>query len=607
MSLSRPPFACPLDTRPTSHDARAPVSEPDPCHTCPSEIDLATELSLAKQALAEGDLLHASFHISGGLVASPTDAGVHALIDAVLARDPSFALAAPEDGGEYAGRAALRAVLAHRRGDDTTAMALLLRVHGALPEAGFDRLLNEQLADLRRVREVDPDRIVDALGWLVAVPDRARGLTDLIARLRAVHPGCELLGVIEVRLARRIGKPKEALKLAHALAARHPTSRALITLGATLSEQGDRPSARAAYLRATELDPTNGAVHLDLGDWALEDDDHRTAKHHYDRALAIDAQQPWALASRTYLDALASEGDDARTSPGAARAALRQLALDGNDRAMVLHGGLVPFDLSLDPPGTAVVNAAKQLRAQGLTPEGQMAVSSFEPPSAVHAAASMLGGVDPDELVAFGEIPTPDPRLPRWPVDHTLWTFREPGFFGKLRPLRAVGRPALDPPPPEIARAVATLALEPWSASDWYDAARTTSLSRPPVALAQLLAAMVNTPDQPSVGQPGEADAWDIDAWSFRTMVAAAFLIAGTPGPWLRSARRTALLSALHGPTDWTTTAAILAIGEAARQEPEASDDVMSLLEGMIRPVSPVEATCVQEALGTVLGRLSGA
>jgi Flp pilus assembly protein TadD len=413
-------------------------------HTCTAGLDLAAELATTRTALARGELDHAAFHIAEALVSSPLDGEVHALIEELLTHNPSFALGAPDEGGEYAGRAALRAVLARRQGDGTLAIETLLQVHRALPDAGFVGLLDVWFPEAESLRGIDPTRLAGAFAALLEARRNAAAAKGLLTQICAAHPDSEAMHVLDVRLLRRLEGPALALPRSEDLARRLPSWLTFITLGATYRELGELGKARTALLRAAELDPRDPSLHLDLGDWAIEDGDLRTAIQHYDQALALAPEQPWALASRAYLAVLTGEPSEA-----GARATLRRLAVEGNARARSLHGELVPFDLALEPPGSSLVHVAKQVRADGLTLTGnRVAVSSFEPPSAVRAAALIAGEVLPEDLVSFGEIPTPDPRLPRCPVEHALWSFRGPGLFGRLRALRSVGAPALAPPPP---------------------------------------------------------------------------------------------------------------------------------------------------------------
>ena len=62
--------------------------------------------------------------------------------------------------------------------------------------------------------------------------------------------------------------------------------------------------------------------------------------------------------------------------------------------------------------------------------------------------------------------------------------------------------------------------------------------------------------------------------------MAAAFLVAqyDASEPWMESQRRRALVAVAHGPTDWTTTAAILALTAVALETPEALSDIRLFL-----------------------------
>lgn len=127
-----------------------------------------------------------------------------------------------------------------------------------------------------------------------------------------------------------------------------------------------------------------------------------------------------------------------------------------------------PYISSLPEPGDATINVLRQLAEQGAgAGQIEIGLSTLESPSAILSIAcyqqERFGASNVTVQVA--EIQSPDPRQPRSPVDYLLWRYDG-----------TEARPALSPPMPDVAAAVATLAVLPYEANDW--AARAALLAR---------------------------------------------------------------------------------------------------------------------------------
>ena len=93
---------------------------------------------------------------------------------------------------------------------------------------------------------------------------------------------CDAVGEISVARAaeaRRAGRPAQAAAIAQCVLERHPSDAdAWFELGAAKSALNLRDSARQAYLRALDLEPTNDDARLGLARLAWWDGDHASAK-----------------------------------------------------------------------------------------------------------------------------------------------------------------------------------------------------------------------------------------------------------------------------------------------------------------------------------------
>jgi hypothetical protein len=80
--------------------------------------------------------------------------------------------------------------------------------------------------------------------------------------------------------------------------------------------------------------------------------------------------------------------------------------------------------------------------------------------------------------------------------------------------------------------------------------------------------------------------------------VAAALVATKIDAGWEGSLRRQALFDLLYGPTDWATSAAIIAACNLARTEPRLAAGIRDLLSPLLdKPVSPIHWAHVVEVL----------
>jgi hypothetical protein len=223
-------------------------------------------------------------------------------------------------------------------------------------------------------------------------------------------------------------------------------------------------------------------------------------------------------------------------------------------------GHLRPYEFVIPEPGDAGINLARQFLQERLAPKKppqlKVTMTSTEAPSvlmAVEAALNMPRGSL--ELVVL-EIPVPDPRVPRGPVDYLLWRYEgnDP-------------HPALPPPPAEIATAVAELAQTQYDLERWTHQARDIARRLGPGAVEGLLATMVHPPPMPS-DPTGDPPARDESAWNWirHVQFAAALMLAGIDDGWEGSTRRKAPASLARGPVDWPTEAAAVALSQVCRE-----------------------------------------
>ena len=115
---------------------------------------------------------------------------------------------------------------------------------------------------------------------------------------------------------------------------------------------------------------------------------------------------------------------------------------------------------------------------------------------------------------------------------------------------------------------------------------------------------MAHPPPRPATVASAESiTPW---GWLQHVQVAAAVLLARyaeDDEPWPASQRRQALLALAHGPTDWTTTAACVALTETALQCPETTAEIRLFLLGLLLTAGGA-ACCFRVPLAKCLLRL---
>jgi hypothetical protein len=236
-----------------------------------------------------------------------------------------------------------------------------------------------------------------------------------------------------------------------------------------------------------------------------------------------------------------------------------------------------------------VVNAARHAQ-ETKDPLKSLGASSLEAPSAIASLRQLW----PDLPISFATIGDPDPRRPRSEHARSLWTYKSGRLWDRARGvLGTEARPAIAPPTTRTLDAVARVAAIAYSRERWRAECRT--LADEVSNVDELLAAMVHPPPSAS-RQP-----WD---WRFHVMTAAALAL-GHLSVAGRMLGTHPLVVLLDGPVDWTTTAAVIALGDLALREPRFRAPLSRELESRLeQPITPVWHRCFVQPARWLLLRL---
>lgn len=354
--------------------------------------------------------------------------------------------------------------------------------------------------------------------------------------------------MISAGLLRRSGYFDAALKATGPLESARDFNHA-IAIGLTLRRKRLYAEAAKAFLKAQQLEPDNLSGYLEAGDNYLDAREWQKALMQYASALRREPGHIWAEPSAWFCRWKISGADKAIQR-------VRALAKEGNACAKLRRRqAFDEMDTSFDLSTQAIRQIrAECLRHPGKAPDGEMlkALSRFEAPSNRLALDLELAALRLAEVrvePAAGPVPDPDPRRPVAEIDHPLWRYDG-----------TMPHPALPRPAPEVSARVAALAAEPYDREvNWARASHVAAMLGPDKAL-DVLAVMVHPPALPAGKEALE--------WLPRVQLVAAQIIAQIDDGWQQSQRRRLLLSALYGPWDWTTCAAIRALAWIGRTEP---------------------------------------
>ncbi len=541
-----------------------------------SDLIEPDDFHVAEQAFVDGDLTHALEHLGPVLVNAPERRDARERFSRITAEaaDP---LSLVPLTANYVGTVALRALLCARIGKADDAVSLLLQCVQALPDSRLLLWLQEWTANPSFVQSLDIDATafgLHRLAFEITNPQRYVELLDAIENLRLIHPRHERLAYVHVFSLRRRERFDEAVTVAREMFADSETYEWVVALGATYRDAGMLDDAAAMYERAVEIDDSDASIFLDIGDVRLEKGSVAQAIAAYESALEREPDQPWALASLAFAR-FRETGDPVYLDDLADRAA------DGDERAAALENLALPYFGYLPRPTDATFNLLEQLADDGVTRAGAITnfkLSHIESPSS-RMAADVFANTRVD--VAIQIVPPPDPRLPWADVAFTLWRYDGTDPSAALEP----------PQRADVVDAVVAIADSAFHADAWYAAACDANLiARDEETLRELLAVMVHPP----VGD--HARPW---IRIQRVQFASAMLIASLDRAtaWQSSLRRRGLHALVHGPLDWTTEAALVALTTAVRAGDADEKEALRWMKALYQRRPSDGAWLVQQAL----------
>jgi tetratricopeptide (TPR) repeat protein len=416
---------------------------------------------------------------------------------------------------------------------------------------------------------------------------------DLFAALRAQFPNEVVLYFGEAMLRRRLGDPNATLSVAMAGVQRFPQDWKVQTATANAFRDAGRPEDALNHARqALTIDPKDNSPLFDAG-WAFMD------TKQYDRATQI------------FHELLSREPDYEDAKPSFHYARFRGYNTPEDRTALLtlrerewwsdltreLCEELEPMQVYytfLQGPGDASCNAARsfaselrpilQCCGQGLECSISLESKFLEAPSvnlAFDLAMRTMGARGGLEI-KIEEVQQPDPRADKAQTQYKLWSYQD-----------TTATRTYQQADPRAQQVIASIAQQLYRQDVWDAAAHAVAEQWGAAWIHGFLAVMIDPP------LPPPESGFDGFYWTYRCQVAAALVLSHL-GPWESGPGRGALYSLVFGPSDWTTSAAIIALGFRARTNPALRPEIEQLF-GWLRSQAPARGyTCWEMVLAQV-------
>lgn len=547
----------------------------------------------ARAAFAAHDLTDAAAAIAEAILMFPNERGLLDTFDDIVlqAVDP---LALFPEASDSIATVAARARVAMMSQRLPEALGLLGRVLDVAPDLGHVDWARRWLAapgiaaqmpwellagnvigpSLRMVANVPvpPDAEDPRLG-------NVRAAAELFAQLLGVRPTESLLHMGLVMSLRRLGEPDKTLAAAHAGVSAFPQHWGLRIAAMNALADAGRPEEALEQARvALQLDPQDLSPLLDVARAYLAASRWSEASVLIDDLCARDPQFPGAQAYLHYTHFRQS---------GSAEAAQALLLLrdrrPDDEELERLASAIEPrapyVNVLPHPPDLSATFAREVLRE--LAPivmrcgpdarlELEIALRYPEAPSvrlAFEHEAARLGATHAHLRTSIELRPTPDPYADKGPVP--LPVFHATSVDDVV--------PATPRADPSLAHAIGTLAHRPFRRDVWDPAARALAEHYGHAAAPAFTAVLHDPPPPPP----------DFDAliWHWRCQVATAIVLSHM-GSWSSGPARGVIYSLVSGPSDWISSAGIVALSWRAHDDDTIREEVIGAFQ-WLRSIVP--------------------
>jgi tetratricopeptide (TPR) repeat protein len=421
--------------------------------------------------------------------------------------------------------------------------------------------------------------------------DNALALAELLSIWNGASAD-ETLACLLTRHLLGVGQMPEAHRVAAEAEERFSSWNTSVTQALVARRQGEPDEAIRLYDIAATRNRTDTSALSDSGELLLRSGQSRAAMERFAQVVSRDPTQDNAVAALAYAEWMA-------TRNAGALSRLQMLAAKGDPqvRALWYDASCLETWLPLpeSPGADALMDLCRRVAVQsrqGVAPSEpivlRLRVTQPEPPSlrlAFARAMEALGVPTGSELRIETAAPGDGGVLL---TEHPLWSVEGATYSPRIASVQ-----------PVVVETVNALLATPFTLDGWWNEAKLLRARLSGDIERMLLAAMVHPPVCPNlrVAPPLFVHQWQ---------VAAALLCAAGSGPFVGSQREALLLALLRASADWTGTAALLALGQVAADDPEARLAIESWFEELLKR-SPQEAPlCFEPTLVCAWMRLPG-
>jgi tetratricopeptide (TPR) repeat protein len=562
----------------------------DPHDLPPEEADrkkLARELAAeADQALRSSQPLVWSLKMADALMLDPNERGLLSQLDQVIftAPDP-LSLFPVATGAIHVATAAARARVLMIQKRLPEAIDLLGAVLEVAPELEYldwvRRWLQPHIIPQLGLERLMGAIVKPALSMVLGVPvppsprDRrlanVRSLAEILVAMQACFAEEKIVWLGAAMCRRRLGDTTATLAAAEEGVRRFPQDWGLRTVLLNALRDAGRPDEALAQARtAMQIDPGDLSPLHDAAHGFLSAGRPADAANLFQELLSREPRYPGADACLLAARYQATGRNEDRH--GLLLLRERRWWDDGVQAMADAIDPPVPYFTALPGPGDAAAaygremasELAEVLRCCGRGASIGVTIQSRWPESPSAALAfdvtmRALGAGGAELGVEVERAQQPDPRADKGRVPFPVFALQN----GALRPLATQADPS-------VAHAVGSVAFQLFRRDVWDPMAQQVAAQLGPSAVTQVMAVLTAPPAPPP----------DFDGitWMYRCQMAAALILSHL-GFWESGPGRAALYSLISGPSDWVTSAGIVALAWRALDAPQVRAEV----EGVFR------------------------
>lgn len=530
------------------------------------------ELSLARVALAEGDLSHAANHLAGAIAYAPTLPEVHELLATLAARSADGGLGLfPIEGDAYIGTVVAHAHLLARQ-NPINALHLLAKASEFDPRRPW--------ADVAWVRAypaetLDPEALVHVFVTLIRplaepVPEELQRANqiwlDLARRAVAGHPNQAVLHSVCSAVARRLGDTAVAVDWGRRGVELEENKLTLTWYAYALRTHGRLDEAVAVMNQARQKYPLDIDLWADVSSWLADAGRLDEALAIIEEAMRVDPTYDCGVHTAHRLRFW--RDGDAATHLVALSDFMREQTQPSHEHTDLADCCRGRAWLGQPAGATeAVINAMRQIPVEQRR-VATMSVTQMEVPSALATVRRVWPGLE----LSFPD-PTPDLVTP----------LREGPPLWRFDGTRLV--PGVPGPSAAAASLLAQTVSPAW---DHPVAAYDQALPLGELPVPELLSALVHPPARPDHYRDLPEEAWVRAVQSFACLgVLHSRQLRDAAGDTRRS--RELLTQLAYGVEDWVTEAALFGLAVAAWVDPTCRAEVAGIVQD--RYVAAARAT----------------